>query len=298
VTRTRPRGARFAVAAVGAAVALLTAACGSDDDGGEGAAGGDAVLPFEQVQASDMTFEADPSDPSRGIFRVTTSEPMICAIVWGTDDSYGRFNNSLAMDGTGIEQHDVLLPDVEPGTEYRFVVQGTTADGQLYRSEPGTFTIGGAGGAGDASDEAGGDADEPEGENVAAGADVVDVSSEFSDAFAAELAVDGDSDTEWATSDDGDDGSITLDLGSERQVTAIEFVTRSMADGSSITDTFTVTVLDGGDGGDPLGPFPAGTVADPRPSEVDVTGQVLRFDVETSTGGNVGAVEIRIYAPG
>jgi hypothetical protein len=285
VTRTRPRTTALAIAAA-AAFALLGVACGDDDSSADGT---DEVLPFEQVQASDLTFEADPSDPSRGIFRVTTSEPMICAIVWGADDGFGRFNNSLSMNGTGIEQHDVLLPDAEPGTEYRFIVQGTTADGQLYRSEPGTFTI-----EGEATGEAApGDAVAPEGDNLAVDADVVEVSSAFSDAFAGSLAIDGDTATEWATSGDGDDGSIALDLGAEQQVTAVEFVTRSMADGSSVTDTFTLTV----DDGDALGPFPAGTVTTPRPAELDVTWRMLRFDVETSTGGNVGAVEIRVYGP-
>src|SRR5919106_6423249 len=260
-------------------VALAATACGGDDDDSAAAAGGDGqVRPFAEVQASDMTFEADPSDPTRGIFRVTTSELMICAIVWGTDDSLGRLNNSLDMNGTGIEQHDVFLPDVEPSTEYHFVVQGTTADGTLYRSEPGTFRIEGES---PASAGARDDAD-----NLALGAEIVDVSSEFSESFAAEGAVDGDTATEWATSRDGDEGSITLDLGSDQAIGGVEFVTRSMADGSSVTDTYTVTV----DDADTLGPFPAGTVADPRLTELDTDGRRLRFDVETSTGGNVGAV--------
>ena len=42
---------------------------------------------------------------------------MICAIVWGEDDSFGRFNNSQSMNGTGIVDHDVVLPEVEPGVE-------------------------------------------------------------------------------------------------------------------------------------------------------------------------------------
>jgi hypothetical protein len=275
------------------AVALVAAACGNDD-GGPAASPDDAtVRPFDEVQAGEMTFDADPSDPSRGIFRVTTTEPMICAIVWGTDDSYGRFNNSLSMNGTGIEQHDVVLPDVDAGTEYLYVVQGTTADGGLYRSEPATFTIGADGpattaGAGDLGDL--GDL----GDNLALDAEIVEVSSEFSDAFAAARAIDGDTGTEWATSGDGDDGSITVDLGSARQIAGIEFLTRSMADGTSITDTYTVTV----DDGDTHGPFPAGTVAEPRHSDLDTTARRLRFDIETSTGGNVGAVEVRIYGGG
>jgi hypothetical protein len=67
-----------------------------------------------------------------------------------------------------------------------------------------------------------------------------------------------------------------------------------MVDGSAITDTFTVSV----DGGAPLGPFPAGTVSRPRFTAIDATGRQLRFDVATSSGGNVGAVEIRVFGPG
>ena len=245
------------------------------------------VRPFSEVQDGDLTFEADPSDPRRGIFRVTTTEPMICAIVWGEDDSLGRFNNSLAMNGTGIVQHDVVLPDVEPGREYRFLVQGTTADGTLHRSEVSTFTI------------EGGAAPEPEppdvqvGEELSLGATVLDASSSFSEGFAADNAFDGDDRTEWSTRGDGDSGFITVDLGEQARIGAVEFVTRSMADGSAITDTFTVTV----DGGPPLGPFPAGTPARRRLTELATEGRELRFDVETSTGGNVGAIEIRVYAP-
>jgi len=99
------------------------------------------VRPFEELQANDTQFERDPADPSRGIFRVRTTEPMICAIVWGPDQSFGRFNNSLSMDGTGLVDHTVLLPDTAPGVTYSYVVQGTTADGTLYRSKVGTFRL-------------------------------------------------------------------------------------------------------------------------------------------------------------
>jgi len=254
-------------------------ACSADE-------GGEAVVrPFEDVQASPLSFEADPNDPTSAIFRVTTTEPMICAIVWGEDDSFGRFNNSLSMNGTGITQHDVVLPDIQPGRTYRYVVQGTTADGTLYRSEVAGFTI-----------EASGPPTTERvdrGENLALAARIVDVSSEFSSEFAAANVIDGDDMTEWATRGDGDDGFVVVDLGGEQDLGGVEFITRSMADGSSITDTFTVTV----DGGTTFGPFPAGTIADPRFAELSATGRLLRFDVESSTGGNVGAVEIRIYGP-
>ncbi|MGH8916466.1 MAG: discoidin domain-containing protein [Acidimicrobiia bacterium] len=233
------------------------------------------------MQASEFSFETDPSNPSRGIFRVTTTEPMICAIVWGEDESLGNFANSLDMAGTGIIQHDVFLPGVTPGLEYQFVVQGTTADGTLYRSELGSFII-------PESEEVAIPADDRP--NLALDADVVGVSSEFGDAYAAERAVDGDVSTEWSTAGDGDEASITLDLGEAIAVSGLAFLTRSMADGTAITDSFTVTV----DGAESLGPFPAGSPADPRPTEVAVTGQVFTFDVDSSSGGNTGAVEIRI----
>jgi hypothetical protein len=240
------------------------------------------VRPFAEIQASELVFEADPTDPSRAIFRVTTTEPMICAIVWGEDETFGRFNNSLSMNGTGIEQHDVVLPDVIVGVEYRYVVQGTTADGTLYRSSVGSFSIDRAAAPASTADH---------GENFALGATVVDVSSEFSDSFGGELAVDGDTSTEWSTRGDGDDGFITLDLGAEHDLTGVEFVTRSMADGTARTTSFTVRV----DGGEPAGPFDASTVAEPHVVELDATGRQVRIDVEVSTGGNVGAVEIRVF---
>ncbi len=266
--------------AIGAAMILmlLVTACGSGDDGSSG-----ELLPFADVQASDFAFEADPSNPTRGIFRVTTTEPMICAIVWGETEAFGRFNNSLAMNGTGIIQHDVVLPDLEPGVEYVFRVQGTTADGGQYRSEVGTFTI--------PEPDAAAPPEVPAGENLALGAAVVETSSVFGSGWEGENAVDGDTNTEWSTSGDGDEGYIVVDLGSPRDVTGVAFLTRSMLDGSAVTEEFSVTV----DGGEQLGPFAAGTPAEPRVVDVAFTGQVLRFDVEASTGGNVGAVEIQVF---
>lgn len=271
-------------AALVAATALIVAAC---SDRGNDAPAAAEVRAFSEVQGSEFIFEADPLDPTRGVFRVETTEPMICAIVWGESEAYGRFNNSLSMNGTGISDHDVVLPDIEPGRQYQFVVQGTTADGTLYRSEPGTFTIE----EGEAPPE--GSPSVEVGENLALGATVVEVSSEFSSSFAGGLAIDGDLATQWSSAGDGDDGSITIDLGIPRRVAAIEFVTRSMADGSAVTSSYTVSV----DGGEPLGPFPAANPAARRLAAVDLTGQLLRFEVDESSGGNVGAVEIRVFAP-
>lgn len=259
-----------------AGVLLALTACGASTD--------PEVRPFSEVQDSPFVFEADPFGTD-GIFRVTTTEPMICAIVWGETEDFGNFNNSLAMSGTGIVEHDVVLVGAEPGVEYVFKVQGSTADGTLYESEVGTFVIPDDG---DAEPPAVPDAD-----NLAVGATIVEASSEFSDAFAAEFAVDGDPSTEWSTDGSGDDAHLTIDLGEPVEIGGVAFVTRAMADGSAVTETFTVTV----DDGDPLGPFPAGTLADAAVADVTATGQVVRFDVDTSTGGNTGAVEVQVFGP-
>ena len=268
-------------AALGLVACLSGAASAATDAPPTVPADAAVARPFAEVQASAFSFETDPSDPSRAIFRVTTTEPMICAIVWGDDDTFGRFNNSLSMNGTGITQHDVVLPDVEAGATYRYVVEGTTADGTWYRSDVGTFSVEAVAVATTVD----------RGPNLATGARIVDVSSEFSDDFAAANAVDGDTATEWATDGDGDHGSITIDLGSSERIRGVAFLTRSMADGTAITDTFTLGV----DGADPIGPFPAGTVASPSVADIDVTGEQLRFDVASSSGGNVGAVEIEVF---
>lgn len=259
------------------ALALVAVACGQTADDPE-------IRPFEDVQDSEITVENDPDFPGRAIFRVTTTEPLICAIVWGETEEFGNQNNSLNMNGTGIVQHDVFLPGAEAGSTYFYRLQGSGADGTIYVSDTMTFTLSPRDDTSTAPDL---------GANLATGADVVDVSSEFSSGFAAANAVDGDLSTEWSSAGEGDEASITIDLGSAVDIGQVTFITRTMTDGSARTNTYTVSV----DGGEPLGPFDAGSPADPNPVQVDATGRELRFDVENSTGGNTGAVEIGVFAP-
>lgn len=286
--------------AVLATLAVLASACGasnSDSKSNDAAASADSglgqLLPFSQVQAGDFVFEADPTDPNRGIFRVRTTELMICAIVWGETKDFGNFNNSLAMNGTGLIDHNVFLPGAERGKTYFFRVQGSTADGRQFRSETGTFTIPEIDTpSGDAM--ANGDAMAVEhGANLALDSTIVNSSSEFGPGWEAANAIDGDTTTEWATKGDGDSGFITIDLGSPQAVVGTEFITRRMLDGTAITDTYTISV----DGGDALGPFTAGSPAQPNFNPVEFTGQKIRFDVGDSSGGNVGAIEVKVFAP-
>jgi hypothetical protein len=66
-----------------------------------------------------------------------------------------------------------------------------------------------------------------------------------------------------------------------------------MTDGSATTETFFVVV----DDGERLGPFIAGNPANPVLNDASFTGRILRFEVQDTTGGNTGAIEIRAFAP-
>lgn len=180
------------------------------------------------------------------------------------------------MGGGAHAEHSAVMRGLEPGTEYFYRVQGSGADGRLYASELMSFRTP------DAQVAA------PPGENAALGAEVVDVSSEFSEAFAAGNAVDGDPATEWSSAGDGDDASITLDLGRAVDVVGLALRSRSMGDGTAVVETFTVTV-----DGQTYGPFEAGppVVLD----DAGFTGRVLRIDAGATTGGNTGAAEIEVY---
>lgn len=281
-------------------VAVLASACGSSNSNSASAADGSGVgelLPFSQIQASDFVFEADPTDPNRGIFRVLTTDLAICAIIWGETEDFGNFNNSLAMNGTGIVQHDVFLPGAQRGKTYFFRVQGSTADGKQFRSPTGTFTIpeidnsGGDAMAGDSMDDSAMDA-----QHGPIRARTGSWNRRWwtrGPGWEPVNAIDGDTSTEWATKGDGDSGFITIDLGSPQAVVGTEFITRRMLDGTAITDSYTITV----DDGETFGPFTAGTPADPGFSAVEFTGQKIRFDIESSSGGNVGAIEVSVFAP-
>jgi hypothetical protein len=231
------------------------------------------VQPFEAIQAGMVRFTLNPSGMAATI-EVETTIDAACAVVFGEDESFGRIATDTDMQGGAHHQHHVLLADLRPDTVYVLRFQGSGEDGQLYRSETMSFRTPVA---------AVGSAD-----NLALDASVADVSSEFSSGFAAGNAIDGDLATEWSSSGDGDDAFITLDLGRPTPVGGVVFRTRAMSDGSATAQTFLV-IADGR----PFGPFRAG----PEPARVDVTARELRFEIDSSTGGNTGAVEIGVYAP-
>ena len=234
------------------------------------APGTDEVIDFAAIQATEVAIDPDPSGTSATL-TVGTTIDAACAVVFGEDETFGRLATDRDMAGAAHRDHHVVLGGLRPATAYVFRLQGSGIDGRLYRSRPFSFTT--------PAPSASAPTD------LAIGARVVEVSSEFSAAFAGENAVDGDPTTEWSSRGDGDAASIALDLGRPVDVSAVAFRTREMSDGSAVTQTFRV-IADGTS----FGPFPASELV-----PLAIMAQVLRFDVETSTGGNTGATEIEVF---
>jgi hypothetical protein len=227
---------------------------------------------FAEIAASPVVVTPDPSGRS-AVLQVDTSVDVACSVVYGEDDSFGSISVDNDMDGGAHSEHQPVLGGLEPDTTYQYRLQGTAPDGTIYVSEVMTFST----------------PPEPVGGplNLALDAVVTGASSEFSTAFAAANAFDGDGTTEWSSRGDGDDAWIEIDLGGTEPISEIVYRTRSMSDGTATTETFTLTA-----DGELVGEFPADESV-----RVDIEAQVLRFDVETSSGGNTGAVEILVLAP-
>lgn len=259
----------------------------SQDGGMGGGMGGDAgtestdatgIRSFEDIQATAIVIEPD-SAGGGAVLRVDTSIDVACAVTYGLTVDLGSMATDTDMAGGGHSVHQPLMRGLEPDNTYFYSVQAIAEDGSLYQSDIMTFTYTG---------EAGAAPVEPPAPNVASLASIRDVSSEYSDTYGARFAIDGDLSTEWSSEGDGDDAFITLIFSDKMLVEGVGFRTRSMTDGTSITLTYSVTV-----DGTYYGPFEAGPGL--AVELVRVEGYEFRFDVETSTGGNTGAIEVEIY---
>ena len=233
------------------------------------------VRDFQDIAASDVIVTPDPSGRAATL-EIDTTIDAACSVVYGTDETFGHIAVDADMDGGAHADHHPVLSGLEPDTTYVYRLQGTATDGTLYVSEVMSFSTPPA----------------PEGpENLALEATVTAVSSEWSDAFGAGNAFDGDPATEWSSRGDGDDAWVEIDLGSPTPIGQVIFQTRSMGDGSATTESYTVTA-DGTTYGPYLANVPIGELQD-----LAVEARTLRFDVEASTGGNTGAIEIMVLAP-
>ncbi len=251
------------------ALTLVVAACTSSSGGAS-----PEIKPIESILASEISIEPDLAGTSV-TFEVDTTIPVACSVIYGTDESFGSIAVDNDMQGGAHQNHGPLLTGLSPDTKYTYILQGSDAAGTIYRSNVMTFITPPA-------------AESTLGTNIATTATVTGASSEFSDAFAATNAIDGDLATEWSTAGDGDNAWIEIDLGRDQPITSVAYRTREMTDGSAITETFTITI-----DGMTLGPF--ATSADPVVLDKPTSGQILRIDTDRTTGGNTGASEIEIY---
>jgi len=239
------------------------------------------VLGFGEVEVGTTHLQIA-ADGRSAVLRVQTSPATVCAVAYGPTASLGSIADDPGMGGTAISRHVVLLAGLSPSTSYRFRLTATDARGQVFQTALTSFTTTRAA----PSAALAGD--------VAIGAKIVAVSSQWGAGYGAANAVDGNLSTEWASAGDGDHAFITIDLGRPMAVDGVSFRTREMSDGSAITRSFPLVV----DGARRYGPFPAGNRLDPRTAHVAFTGRRLRVEVVSSSGGNTGAAEIEVFARG
>jgi hypothetical protein len=185
------------------------------------------------------------------------------------------------MDDGAHRDHRVVLRGLEPETDYVYRLQGSDPQGNFYVSETLSFRTPAAPPGADL------------GTNVATlarGARILAVSSEFSDAWGATRAIDGQPNTAWSSQGDGDDAFITVELPTEVQVSGFGLWTRTMVTSAQII-TFQVTTPSG----QVFGPFevPDASILYAFPAEV--FDRRFTFEVLSSSGGNTGAVEVAVF---
>jgi hypothetical protein len=236
------------------------------------------VADFRSVEVGETQLHVA-ADGRSAVVQLQTDPATVCAIAYGKTAALGSIANDPAMGGSAITHHTVVLHGLTPNTTYRFRLTATDARGRVFQTQQlGTFTTTPSRAA-----TPGGD--------IAVGAKVVAVSSQYSSDYGAGNAVDGVLSTEWSSAGDGNRAFITIDLGRPRKITGVSFRTREMSDGSAITRTFAVL-----SDGRRYGPFAAGNRRDPKTAAVSFTARRLRFQVVSSTGGNTGAAEIEVFA--
>ncbi|HET9059718.1 MAG TPA: discoidin domain-containing protein [Acidimicrobiales bacterium] len=223
-------------------------------------------------------------DGTEATVHLVTNPATVCAIAYGRTAALGSIADDPQMGGTAITHHVVFLTGLSPATTYHYRLTATDARGQVFQTQSlQSFTTPKA---------ARGATGNGFGPDIAVGAKVVAVSSQYSSGYRGAYAVDGNLSTEWATSGDGNRAFITIDLGRRRKITGVAFITRTMSDGSSITRTYSVVA----DNSKTYGPFHAGSALNPEVSRVSFTARFLRFQVDTSTGGNTGALEVEAFS--
>ncbi len=256
----------------------LAAAC----DGGDAEEG---PISFTELRIEEI-------GATRAVVRFTTSPATECEAEFGPAAGAleGRARDPDMAPGETALEHEVALEDLIGATTYDVRARATTPGGTTTYSPTVTFGTLGAG-----PDPT---ADLRNVALLAAGATVVEVSSNWNggaadSSFGIDHAFDGAMATEWSSNLDGDDAHAVLRLAAAETLTQVGYRSRMMIDGSSIVESFELTI-----DSTTYGPF-----ATPNPAERYVFALVpapttteVRFDAVTTTGGNTGAKEIQLFA--
>lgn len=242
-----------------------------------------AAQELPAVQAAEPFIDGDllPDEigPRSAVIEVTTTIDLACVVVFGSDEGFGRMALDQQMGAAAHRDHRVVLSGLEPDSEYLYRFQGSAPDGRLLASAVYRFRT-----PPEADDARFGPAIE--------GVRAVAASSEFSGAFAAANAVDGDGGSEWSSAGDGDDAWIEIALPDTRELSGIGVWTRTMATSARI-ERFTVRTEDGAT----FGPFALPDANGLHRFPIDAAARTLRLEVASSTGGNTGLVELELYGP-
>jgi len=240
------------------------------------------IRDLAEVAESDVQILDITSTASRLNFIGTI--PLACTVVFGTTTEFGNASIDLDMNGGAIIEHNPLMLDLEPDTEYFYRVQGSAEDGTIYVGEVSSFrTL-------SASEDTSDNLLSPQNGTV-----VLGVSSNFGGAendanWGILSAFDGNINRAWASAGDGDDAWFEVQLDGQYQINTLEFLTRLMSDGTSQIFEFSVTT----DSGEVYN-FELPEDQQMTVFEVDFVAETLRIDVIRSSGGNTGIDEIAVY---
>lgn len=245
-------------------------------------------IPPEQFDLAVVTEGAAPEivDIKAAEARLTfiSAIPLACSVVYGKTSDFGAVAIDANMNGGAIIDHNPVLTKLEADTLYYYRVQGTDAQGKLYWAPISSFTTGSV----DNSNS-----------NLLAidnGASVTAVSSNFGgaendQAWGANSALDGSSNSAWSSAEDGDNAYIEISLVEESHIETLEVWSRSMLDGSAKIFSFTITL----DNDEVLGPFNLPDTEQAYQYPIGKVSSSIRLDVVSSSGGNTGLVEIAAY---
>ena len=212
--------------------------------------------------------------------------PTVCNAPFGLTDDYGQVATIPMLSGATTD-HVLTFSDLDSGTTYHYQIIVTDNHGNVYQS--GDFTF-----ATDEEAEVAGD--ETNWLALDSGAKVIEVSSNFGGAendqnWGANMALDNKVSTAWSSDGDGDEAFITVQLAQPVAITSMAVQTRFMTNDTAQIFSFTVTT----DRGEVLGPFELDDADQAYEFKVAVVASSLRFEVESSNGGNTGFVSLAAY---